>query len=285
MKRRFWEQDEQIYGGHSYTTQSISEIAYPSYGYFKKGPAVLLGAYAGGAAAYQYAAMTPEQRIETALAQGSVFHKQYRQEFSNGTAVVVDQAALDPGLRFELDRRTPPGSLSEPRLGRWPHRAGGRALLLYRRLDGGGIAVVDRRHHAPSPAGACRMTGAARLRRARAVATGLAILALAGASATISAQQTGDTAGTGSAKISTASGEQTYKEICAACHMANAEGARGAAPALAANPHLADADFALNRVLRGQGGMPAFNDMLSADQVAGVVTYVRTISATTTRRR
>jgi len=87
MKRRFWEQDEQIYGGHSYTTQSISEIAYPSYGFFKPGPAVMLGAYAGGAAAYQFAGMTPEQRIEEALRQGSVFHKQYREEFSNGVAV------------------------------------------------------------------------------------------------------------------------------------------------------------------------------------------------------
>ncbi|MBO9574405.1 MAG: flavin monoamine oxidase family protein [Sphingobium sp.] len=87
MKRRFWEQDEQIYGGHSYTTQSISEIAYPSYGFFKPGPAVLLGAYAGGAAAYTFAGMTPEQRIEEALKQGSVFHKQYRQEYSNGVAV------------------------------------------------------------------------------------------------------------------------------------------------------------------------------------------------------
>jgi monoamine oxidase len=87
MKRRFWEQDEQIYGGHSYTTQSISEVAYPSYGFMKPGPAVVLGAYAGGAAAYQFAGMTPEQRIEAALTQGSVFHKQYREEYSNGVAV------------------------------------------------------------------------------------------------------------------------------------------------------------------------------------------------------
>lgn len=87
MKRRFWEQDEQIYGGHSFTTQSISQLSYPSYGFFKPGPAVLLGAYAGGAAAYQFAGMTPEQRIEEALKQGSVFHKQYREEFSNGVAV------------------------------------------------------------------------------------------------------------------------------------------------------------------------------------------------------
>lgn len=90
--------------------------------------------------------------------------------------------------------------------------------------------------------------------------------------------QLGDTAGTGSATLSSASGEQTYREICQACHMANAEGGEGAGkvPALAANPHLADADFVITRVVRGQGGMPAFAGMLSPEQIAGVVGYVRT---------
>ena len=87
MKRRFWEQDDQIYGGHSFTTQQISQLSYPSTGFFKPGPAVLLGAYAGGAAAYAFGGMTPEQRIEAALVQGSVFHKQYRAEYSNGVAI------------------------------------------------------------------------------------------------------------------------------------------------------------------------------------------------------
>lgn len=101
---------------------------------------------------------------------------------------------------------------------------------------------------------------------------------LCAAGSTTRAQSTGDTSGTESAKVSSTSGEQTYREICQACHMAHAEGGTGAAkvPALAANPHLADADFVLNRVLRGQGGMPAFADMLSAEQIAGVVGYVRT---------
>ncbi|RVT93831.1 flavin monoamine oxidase family protein [Sphingomonas crocodyli] len=88
MKRRFWEEDEKIYGGHSFTNQSISQLSYPSWGFFKKGPAVLLGAYAGGAAAYAFGGMTPEQRVEEALKQGSVFHPEsYRKEFMNGTAV------------------------------------------------------------------------------------------------------------------------------------------------------------------------------------------------------
>jgi mono/diheme cytochrome c family protein len=110
-----------------------------------------------------------------------------------------------------------------------------------------------------------------------ALAIGVIAVALGGASGTISAQALGDTAGTDSV-ASSATGEQTYREICQACHMANAEGGTGAGtvPALASNAHLADADFTLSRVLRGQGGMPAFADMLTPEQVVGVVGYIRT---------
>ncbi|MCW1381403.1 flavin monoamine oxidase family protein [Novosphingobium sp. KCTC 2891] len=88
MKRRFWETDYAIYGGHSFTDQAISLISYPSAGFFKEGPAVLLGAYPFGAGAYQLAGMTPEKRIEAALAQGSVFHPaEYRAEFLSGASV------------------------------------------------------------------------------------------------------------------------------------------------------------------------------------------------------
>lgn len=114
--------------------------------------------------------------------------------------------------------------------------------------------------------------------RLSAIAAGIVAVALCGAGGTVLAQSVGDTSGTGSATISATSGEQTYREICQACHMANAEGGTGAGrvPALAANANLADADFVLKRVLRGQGGMPAFADMLSAQQIAEVVGYTRT---------
>ena len=88
MKRRFWEEDAAIYGGHSFTNQEISLISYPNNNFFKDGPAVLLGAFASGTGGYHLAGMTPEERIEAALAQGSVFHPEsYRKEFSNGASV------------------------------------------------------------------------------------------------------------------------------------------------------------------------------------------------------
>jgi monoamine oxidase len=88
MKRRFWEEDESIYGGHSFTDQEIALISYPNNNMFKDGPAVLLGAFAREMGAYRLAGMTPEQRIEVALQQGSVLHPaSYRKEFSNGASV------------------------------------------------------------------------------------------------------------------------------------------------------------------------------------------------------
>ena len=87
FRRRFWEEDDHIYGGHSFTDQAIGLISYPNHNYFGDGPAVLLGAFANDAGAYQLTGMTPAQRIEAALAQGSVFHPaQYRKEFMNGVS-------------------------------------------------------------------------------------------------------------------------------------------------------------------------------------------------------
>jgi monoamine oxidase len=88
MRRRFWEEDDYLYGGHSFTSQDISLVSYPNYDLFADKPGVLLGAFASGLGAYRLTGMTPEERIETALAQGSIFHPAtYRKEFMNGASV------------------------------------------------------------------------------------------------------------------------------------------------------------------------------------------------------
>lgn len=86
FKRRFWEEDEWIYGGITYTNLPIMQIAYPSDNWFKKGSGVLLGAYGFGPTSYKFNTLTPEQRIEAALAYGEQIHPQYRQEFKSGTS-------------------------------------------------------------------------------------------------------------------------------------------------------------------------------------------------------
>ena len=88
MKRRFWEEEDSIFGGHSFTDQEIALISYPNNNLLGDGPAVLLGAFAREMGAYRLAGLTPQQRIEVALQQGSVLHPaSYRKEFSNGASV------------------------------------------------------------------------------------------------------------------------------------------------------------------------------------------------------
>jgi monoamine oxidase len=87
MKRRFWEQDEAIYGGISYTDLPIQQIGYPQHGVAGGGKGVLLGAYAFGPYAFEFTALSPEERIRKAVEDGSRLHPQYKAEFENGIAV------------------------------------------------------------------------------------------------------------------------------------------------------------------------------------------------------
>jgi len=87
FKRRFWEQDESIYGGMSFTDQPNALIGYPNTGYFSDGPAVLLGAYTFGVNSFLYAAMSPEERVRKTVEYGSRIHPQYETEFQHGVAV------------------------------------------------------------------------------------------------------------------------------------------------------------------------------------------------------
>lgn len=87
MKRRFWEEDDGIFGGITYTDQAIQRISYPSNDFFKSGKGVLLGAYMFGRDAIEFTAMPPEQRIARAVELGANIHPQYRNEFELGASV------------------------------------------------------------------------------------------------------------------------------------------------------------------------------------------------------
>jgi mono/diheme cytochrome c family protein len=72
-------------------------------------------------------------------------------------------------------------------------------------------------------------------------------------------------------------GAAVYQGVCAGCHMANGQGARGAGayPALAGDPRLAVPAYAIGVVLRGRGAMPGFARVLDNRQIADVVTWLR----------
>ncbi len=73
-------------------------------------------------------------------------------------------------------------------------------------------------------------------------------------------------------------GEAIYKGVCQGCHMPDAKGAVGAGayPALAKNENLETAAYPVSIVLKGQKAMPFFGMQLNDQQIADVVSYVRT---------
>ncbi len=90
FKRRFWEQDDWIVGGISYTDLPNAQIDYPSYDLFSDGPGVLQGVYQyhTGKEDYTYTwnALNPQERILAALQFGRQIHPQYDTEFLSGTS-------------------------------------------------------------------------------------------------------------------------------------------------------------------------------------------------------
>ena len=73
------------------------------------------------------------------------------------------------------------------------------------------------------------------------------------------------------------SGEELFANVCRGCHMSDAKGAAGAGtyPSLAGDRNLEAGGYPVAVVVNGQRGMPAFGTMMSDDQVAAVVNYLR----------
>jgi monoamine oxidase len=85
MKRRFWEEDDQIFGGHLYSNLPLGEFSYPSSDYFSK-KGVLLGLYANGPVG-DLLDRPVRARVEHVLTHASKVHPQIRTEFESGYAV------------------------------------------------------------------------------------------------------------------------------------------------------------------------------------------------------
>jgi monoamine oxidase len=85
MKRRFWEEDDQIFGGHLYSDLPIGEFSYPSTGYFSR-KGVLLGMYVN-APVGDLNDKPVAERVEHVLTHSSKVHPQIRQEFESAYSV------------------------------------------------------------------------------------------------------------------------------------------------------------------------------------------------------
>ena len=105
----------------------------------------------------------------------------------------------------------------------------------------------------------------------------LALLVLSSASAFAQARDPGPGAMGRPGDYSFQGGAAVYSHVCQACHMADAKGAVGAGafPALANNPKLAEAGYPLSVILHGQKAMMPLGNLLTDQQVADVVNYIR----------
>jgi monoamine oxidase len=96
FKRRFWEEDEGIYGGITRTDLEITQIVYPSYGFLgRKG--MLIGYYQTGQNAAAMAERPPAERLRVSLEQGAQIHPQYKAEFDNAFSVAWNKVPYNKG--------------------------------------------------------------------------------------------------------------------------------------------------------------------------------------------
>ncbi len=85
--RRFWEEDDWIYGGQTFTNiPKLNIIGYPDEQYHSK-KGVLLVYYNTGTNAAELSAMSLAERQEFALSQGEKIHPTYRQDFESMMSV------------------------------------------------------------------------------------------------------------------------------------------------------------------------------------------------------
>jgi monoamine oxidase len=102
-KYRFWEVEDLIYGGISWTTTNdATQIWYPSNGYHRdKG--IILGAYILGvrmleqATAERFAAMSPSQRLAAAIVAGERIHPGYGNKVEHGVSRAWSEVRYQKG--------------------------------------------------------------------------------------------------------------------------------------------------------------------------------------------
>jgi monoamine oxidase len=86
-RRRWWEIDENIYGGITNTDLDLSVLWYPSYGYGGR-RGLVVGYYHNGANADSYAALPHAQREKRAIEQGMKIHgAKYRDELATSVSI------------------------------------------------------------------------------------------------------------------------------------------------------------------------------------------------------
>ena len=117
FKRRFWEEDDGIFGGITDTNMDISTIWYPSSGYLGE-RGLVIGYYNFAGNAEAYGVLSPENRERRALEQGRKVHGEpYLTEFASSFSQHWERDPYSLGGWVEWqDREAPAGSATYGRL-------------------------------------------------------------------------------------------------------------------------------------------------------------------------
>ncbi len=138
---RFWERDANIYGGISWTTDTIDQIWYPSSGYLSpKG--TLTGAYMRGRNAIEFNVKPVAERLRIAREQGERLHLGYERYVERGVAIGWENMEFQLGGWVNEDAATFGDNskvLAEPQ-GRF-HMAGDQITFLSGWQEGAVLAA------------------------------------------------------------------------------------------------------------------------------------------------
>jgi monoamine oxidase len=151
-RRRFWEEDDGIFGGGTITDLPIRNLYYPDHGR-ETGRGVILASYTWSEDAQRWGSLKPDERIVQALEDVAEIHPQITQEFEVGTSWMWHDdefaggafALFDPGQQTLLhaDIISPEGRI---------HFAGEHASLYHAWIQGAfesGLRAAIEVHQAP----------------------------------------------------------------------------------------------------------------------------------------
>lgn len=86
-RRRFWEEDDGIFGGGTVTDLAIRNLYYPEHGR-ETGRGIILASYTWAEDAQRWGSLSPRDRIEQAIENVAVIHPQIVEEFEVGASVM-----------------------------------------------------------------------------------------------------------------------------------------------------------------------------------------------------
>ncbi|HET8679037.1 MAG TPA: FAD-dependent oxidoreductase, partial [bacterium] len=163
--RRFWEEDEGIFGGGTVTDLPVRNIYYPEHGR-DTGRGILLASYTWSEDAQRWGSLPPEDRIVQALENVAEIHPQVRDSFEVGVSKMWHDdefaggafALFDPGQQTQLHTHiiAPEGRI---------HFAGEHASLTHAWIQGAiesGLRAAHEIHTAavpPGPRGSAQEVG------------------------------------------------------------------------------------------------------------------------------